>query len=183
MFTTNPQEFHHEPHHHHQTRLLRRHLRCEEGRQDHPIQGTPALVTVHADAPTIEAITALVSPQLADMERVGDAVLGAVIKAIQDAGDAQGTGGANITLDAQRIADVKSILPLVQAFASTNMALVAPAPKVGAMRDHIVTIALILLVVLLARLGVWRNNAAVLTMAGAALTGLFALIQASRPKN
>jgi hypothetical protein len=51
------------------------------------------------------------------------------------------------------------------------------------MRDHIVTIALILLVALLARLGVWRNNAAVLTMAGAALTGLFALIEAPRPKD
>jgi hypothetical protein len=46
------------------------------------------------------------------------------------------------------------------------------------MREHIVTIALILLVALLAGLGVWRNNPAVIAMAGAGLPGFFALIQA-----
>jgi hypothetical protein len=51
------------------------------------------------------------------------------------------------------------------------------------MRDHVVTIALILLVALLAGLGVWRNNPAVIAMAGAALTGLFALIQAPSKKD
>jgi len=53
----------------------------------------PALQAVKADAPTVEAITALVCPQLANVERVGEAVLGVVIQAIEDAGAAAGAGG------------------------------------------------------------------------------------------
>jgi hypothetical protein len=51
----------------------------------------------------------LVSPQAANIERVGFAVLGVVIKAIDDAGSAAGANGLNVTLDAQLVADIKSI--------------------------------------------------------------------------
>jgi len=69
----------------------------------------PVLKKAQADAPTIEAVTALVSPQAANIERVGFAVLGVVIKALDDAGTAAGASGLNLSLDAQLVADIKSI--------------------------------------------------------------------------
>jgi hypothetical protein len=74
----------------------------------------PALKKAQAEAPTIEAVTALVSPQAANIERVGFAVLGVVIKAIDDAGAAAGANGLNLNLDAQLVADIKSIAPAVK---------------------------------------------------------------------
>jgi hypothetical protein len=59
-------------------------------------------------------VTALVSPQAANIERVGFAVLGVVIKAIDDAGTAAGASGLNVSLDAQLVADIKSIAPVVK---------------------------------------------------------------------
>ena len=72
------------------------------------------LKKAQAEAPTIEAVTALVSPQAANIERVGFAVLGVVIKAIDDAGAAAGANALNVTLDAQLIADIKSIASTVK---------------------------------------------------------------------
>jgi hypothetical protein len=46
---------------------------------------------------------------------VGFAVLGVVIKAIEDDGAAVGANGLNVTLDAQLVADVKSIALAVKA--------------------------------------------------------------------
>jgi hypothetical protein len=63
---------------------------------------------------TIEAVTSLVSPQAANIERLGFAVLGVVIKAIDDAGTAAGASGLNVSLDAQLIADIKSIAEAVK---------------------------------------------------------------------
>jgi hypothetical protein len=88
----------------------------------------PALEKVQANASTVEAITALVSPQLANIERVGDAVLGVVIKAIEDAGSAAASGGVNVSLDAQIVADIKAIIPAVKAsLAPASVAAVAKA--------------------------------------------------------
>ena len=73
------------------------------------------LTAVHADAGTIEKITALVSPQLANLERTGDAVLGLAIKVIGDAATTVNTDGSvNLTMAAQLVADVKSIVPMVK---------------------------------------------------------------------
>ncbi len=89
----------------------------------------PALQELEVEAPTIEAITALVSPQLANIERMGDAVLGVVIQAIEDAGTAAASGGLNVTLDAALVADIKAILPAIQsALKPVPPAVVAPAP-------------------------------------------------------
>jgi hypothetical protein len=85
----------------------------------------PVLEKVHADAPTVEAITALVCPQVANIERVGDAVLGEVIAALEAAGAAVAAGGLNVTLDAALVADVKAIAPAVKAAAK-------PVPPVAA---------------------------------------------------
>ena len=89
----------------------------------------PALQKLEVEAPTIEAITALVSPQLANIERVGDAVLGVVIQAIEDAGAAAGAGGMSVSLDAALVADIKAILPAIKAAAKpVPPAVVVPAP-------------------------------------------------------
>jgi hypothetical protein len=52
--------------------------------------------------------------QAANIERLGFAVLGVVIKAIDDAGTAAGASGLNVSLDAQLIADIKSIAEAVK---------------------------------------------------------------------
>jgi hypothetical protein len=87
----------------------------------------PALKTLKADAPMIEAITGLVSPQLVNVERVGEAVLGVVIQAIQDGGAASGANGLSITLDAVLVADIRSIVPAVKA-AATQLTAAVPTP-------------------------------------------------------
>ena len=74
----------------------------------------PVLKKAQADSSAIEAVTALVSPQVANIERAGFAVLGVVIKAIEDAGAAAGANGLNVTLDAQLVADIKAIAPAVK---------------------------------------------------------------------
>jgi hypothetical protein len=75
----------------------------------------PVLKKAQADQSTIEAVTALVSPQAANIERAGFAVLGVIIKALDDANAAAGANGLNVTLDAQLVADVKAIAPAVKA--------------------------------------------------------------------
>jgi len=50
----------------------------------------PVLKSAQANASTIEAVTSLVSPQVANIERAGFAVLGVVINAIDAAGAAAG---------------------------------------------------------------------------------------------
>ena len=74
----------------------------------------PVLKSAQANASTIEAVTALVNPQAANVERVGFAVLGVVIKAIDDAGTAVTANGLNVTLDSQLIVDIKSIAAAVK---------------------------------------------------------------------
>lgn len=87
----------------------------------------PALTKAEASAGTIEAITGLVSPQLENIERVGAAVLGVVIKAIEDAGAAAGAGGVSVSLDAALIADVKAIIPAIKAAINPAVAASVPA--------------------------------------------------------
>ena len=74
----------------------------------------PALKTAQANQSTIESITSLVSPQAANIERAGFAVLGVVINALDAAGAAAGANGLNVTLDAQLVADIKAIAAAVK---------------------------------------------------------------------
>jgi hypothetical protein len=85
----------------------------------------PVLKKAQADSLTIEAVTALVSPQAANIERARFAVLGVVIKAIEDAGAPAGANGLNVTLDAPLVADIKSIAPAVK-----GAVLVTPAQQI-----------------------------------------------------
>ena len=71
----------------------------------------PVLKSAQANESTIEAVTSLVSPQAANIDRAGFAVLGVVINALDAAGAAAGANGLNVTLDAQLVADVKRASP------------------------------------------------------------------------
>jgi hypothetical protein len=75
----------------------------------------PVLKRAQADQSTIESITSLVSPQAANIERAGFAVLGVIINALDAAGAAASANGLNVTLDAQLVADIKAIAPAVKA--------------------------------------------------------------------
>jgi hypothetical protein len=75
----------------------------------------PVLKKAQADQATIESITSLVSPQAANIERVGFAVLGVVISALDAADAAASANGLNVSLDAQLVADIKAIASAVKA--------------------------------------------------------------------
>ena len=82
----------------------------------------PALKAVDAAAPQIEAVSATISPQLANIERTGEAWLAKAIKVIEDAGSAADAGGLSVTLDQQLVSDIKAILPAVKAQAAPMVA-------------------------------------------------------------
>jgi NADH:ubiquinone oxidoreductase subunit D len=63
-----------------------------------------------AAAPTVEALTSLVSPQAADVERLAFAALGEIASVIQHVDVAAGAGGVNVNLDAQLVADIKALV-------------------------------------------------------------------------
>jgi hypothetical protein len=69
----------------------------------------PVLQKVQAQEQTVEALTSLVDPNAVNIERAAFAVLGKICVAITDAGDAVAANGLNLQLDAQEIADLKSI--------------------------------------------------------------------------
>ena len=82
----------------------------------------PVLKTAKAEESTIEAVTSLVSPQAANIERAGFAVLGMVINALDAAGAAAGANGLNVSLDAQLVADIKAIVAAVKGAVSPTAA-------------------------------------------------------------
>jgi len=77
----------------------------------------PILQKVDKAAPTVEAITGLICPQLVNIERTAEAVLAKCIVAIEDGEKAAAAGLVNVTLDAALIADIKAIAPAVKAAA------------------------------------------------------------------
>jgi hypothetical protein len=87
----------------------------------------PALKTTLANSSTIEAVTGLVSPQAANIERAGFAVLGLVINALDAAGAAAGANGLNISLDAQLVADIKAIAAAVKGAVPVSAVPATPA--------------------------------------------------------
>lgn len=75
----------------------------------------PVLKSVDAEESTVEAVTALVSPQAANIERAGFALLGVVIKALEGLSDAAYADGLNVKLDASLVADVKAVATALKA--------------------------------------------------------------------
>ena len=74
----------------------------------------PILKTAAANEAVVESVTALIDPQAVNVERIAYAVLGLVIKAVEDTDSAVAANGINVTLDAQLISDIKAIVPAVQ---------------------------------------------------------------------
>jgi hypothetical protein len=87
----------------------------------------PVLKSAQANQSTIETVTSLVSPQAANIERAGFAVLGVIINAIDAAGSAAGANGLNVTLDAQLVADVKAIAAAVKGAMAVSAVPATPA--------------------------------------------------------
>jgi predicted negative regulator of RcsB-dependent stress response len=69
----------------------------------------PVLKKAQANEQTIEAVTALVSPQAVVAERAAFAVLGKALKAVTDGQAAAAQNGINIALDQTEIDDLKSL--------------------------------------------------------------------------
>jgi hypothetical protein len=89
----------------------------------------PILQRLHAEAPAIEQVSAAVSPDLVNIERVGDATLGKIIQLILD-GDAAAVNGLTAALGVQIVNDAKAIAPAVKAQAQATgllTAVTAPA--------------------------------------------------------
>jgi hypothetical protein len=79
-----------------------------------------------ANQSTIETVTSLVSPQAANIERAGFAVLGVIIHAIDAAGSAAGANGLNVTLaPATGSAISRQLLSPVQERTASSCALCA----------------------------------------------------------
>jgi hypothetical protein len=74
----------------------------------------PALKQAQANEQTVEAITSLIDPAAVNIERAAYAVLGVIIKAVEDAGSAAAGQGLNVQLDAAVVADVKAIIPAIK---------------------------------------------------------------------
>lgn len=68
------------------------------------------LVTVQKDAPGIEALTSLVSPQAAVAEQIAFGALGSLVSAVHSAGTAAEASGLNVQFDAVVIAEVKKLI-------------------------------------------------------------------------
>jgi len=75
----------------------------------------PVLKKASASEQVVEQVTALVDPAAVNVERAAFAVLGTVIKVIESADTAASADGLNVALDAQLIADIRSIIPAVKA--------------------------------------------------------------------
>lgn len=88
----------------------------------------PFLEKAEVSAPTIEAITALISPVAAKVEIAGFALLGVAITAIEAAEAAGAAGGVSISLDSAAIADIKALIPAIAAVKLPVGVPVIPSP-------------------------------------------------------
>jgi len=80
--------------------------------------------------PEIEAISALFFPHAVELERGAFALLGLAAQAVTDAGDTAEAKGVNIALDAQLVADVKTLIHAIEQYAqSAGMAKPVSAAK------------------------------------------------------
>lgn len=75
----------------------------------------PVLKSVETEESTVEAVTALVSPQAANIERAAFALLGVVVKALEGLDDAAYAKGLDVKLDSSLVADVKAVAVALKA--------------------------------------------------------------------
>lgn len=68
------------------------------------------LAKVQGQAPLIESLTSLVSPQAAAVEQIAFGALGELIAAVNATETAAGANGFNVSFDASVVAEVKKLL-------------------------------------------------------------------------
>lgn len=87
------------------------------------VKGARAVASVMIKAekaePDTEALTALFFPQAVELERGAFALLGVAAQAVTDAGNAAEANGVNVRLDAQLVADIKSLIPAIEQYAQS----------------------------------------------------------------
>lgn len=83
--------------------------------RDHAL---PALKKLEASAPVIEGVTGLVDHNAENVERAAFAVLGLVIKAIDDADAAGKSGALDVQFEESLVIDVKAIASAVRSRAA-----------------------------------------------------------------
>jgi len=69
-----------------------------------------ALQDVEDEAPKIEAVTSLISPQVGAIEQIAFGALGTLIAAVHSGGEAAGANGLNVSFDESVIAEVKELI-------------------------------------------------------------------------
>lgn len=77
----------------------------------------PIYTKIDSAEPTVELLSSLVFPSAVPLERGAFALLGMAAQVVQEAGDAAGAGGLNITLDQQLVQDIKTLIPAIEAYA------------------------------------------------------------------
>lgn len=68
------------------------------------------LAVVQKDAPEIEALTGLFSPQAAIAEQIAFGALGELISVVHATGTAASASGLNVSFDAEVVAEVKKLI-------------------------------------------------------------------------
>jgi hypothetical protein len=69
-----------------------------------------ALGSLQNEAPVIESLTSLVSPQAAAVEQIAFGALGELVAAVQSTETAASANGLNVTFDASVITEVKKLI-------------------------------------------------------------------------
>ena len=77
-----------------------------------------AITKVQGAETAVEAFTTVIDPSAVAIERAAFAALGVVLKTVNDAGAAAGTGSVNVPLDSAFIADLKGIWPAIRSAAA-----------------------------------------------------------------
>lgn len=74
------------------------------------------IAKIEADAPEVEALTALVFPGAAKIEQLSVGLLEAVAEAVEAAGTAAGANGLSVSFDQALISEIQALLPALKAF-------------------------------------------------------------------
>ena len=69
-----------------------------------------ALGSLQNEAPVIESLTSLVSPQAAEVEQIAFGALGELLAAVQATETAAGANGVNVSFDASVVAEVRALI-------------------------------------------------------------------------
>jgi hypothetical protein len=79
-----------------------------------------AISKVQGSEAALEALTSVIDPAAVNIERAAFAVLGVVLKAVNDVGSAAGAGSVNVPLDSALVSELKGLLPAIKQAAASQ---------------------------------------------------------------